>query len=162
MDVDSLLKSLFILFGAVAIVACNNSAEDRTVSTDVINIPASADGEMDMDELPKIVFEETEFNTGKITQGEIVNYNYSFTNDGNAPLVISSVTGSCGCTIPKNYPKEKIMPGEGGVIEVEFDSDNKWGEQVVTISVVTNSSPALTQLLIRTNIVVPDNMKTNQ
>lgn len=149
--------ALILLFSA-----CADDAEERKVDTDVINIPMSADDEMDKDELPRIVFEQREFNTGKITQGEVVNYTYKFTNEGSAPLVISSVQGSCGCTIPRNYPKGKIMPGEGGEIEVEFDSDNKWGEQTVTISVVTNSSPALTQLIIRTNIIVPDNMKTNQ
>jgi hypothetical protein len=145
----------------LAFTGCSDDSEERKVDTDVINIPMSAEDEMDEGELPKIVFDQREFNTGKITQGEVVNYTYKFTNEGNAPLVISSVQGSCGCTIPRNYPKGKIMPGEGGEIEVEFDSDNKWGEQTVTISVVTNSSPALTQLIIRTNIIVPDNMKTN-
>jgi len=160
--VDLLLKLGVLLVLLVAFTGCKEDAEDRKVDTDVINIPMSADEEMDEDELPKIVFEEKEYNTGKITQGEVLNFTYAFRNEGNAPLVISSVQGSCGCTIPRNYPKGKIMPGEGGEIEVEFDSDNKWGEQTVTISVVTNSSPALTQLIIRTNIIVPDNMKTNQ
>jgi hypothetical protein len=160
--VDLLVKAFSMAAVILLFSACTDDAEDRNVDTDVINIPMSADDEMDEDKLPKIVFEEREFNTGKITQGEVVNYTYRFTNEGNAPLVISSVQGSCGCTIPRNYPKGKIMPGEGGEIEVEFDSDNKWGEQTVTISVVTNSSPALTQLIIRTNIIVPDNMKTNQ
>jgi len=160
--VDLLLKLGVLLVLLVAFTGCKEDAEDRKTDTDVINIPMSADEEMDEDELPKIVFEEKEYNTGKITQGEVLNFTYAFRNEGNAPLVISSVQGSCGCTIPRNYPKGKIMPGEGGEIEVEFDSDNKWGEQTVTISVVTNSSPALTQLIIRTNIIVPDNMKTNQ
>lgn len=159
---DLLVKAFSLAALVLLFSACTDDAEDRKVDTDVINIPISADDEMDEDKLPKIVFEQREFNTGKITQGEVVNYTYKFTNEGNAPLVISSVQGSCGCTIPRNYPKGKIMPGEGGEIEVEFDSDNKWGEQTVTISVVTNSSPALTQLIIRTNIIVPDNMKTNQ
>lgn len=159
--VDLLAKVFFISALVFSFAGCEEGAEDRNVDTDVINIPMSADEEMDEDELPKIVFDETEFNTGKITQGEVVNHTYSFTNEGNAPLVISSVQGSCGCTIPRSYPRGKIMPGEGGEIDVEFDSDNKWGEQTVTISVVTNSSPALTQLIIRTNIIVPDNMKTN-
>jgi len=160
--VDLLAKFFLIAGIAFTITACSDDGDERNVDTGVINIPMSADEEMDKNELPEIVFEETEFNTGKITQGEIINYTYKFTNEGRAPLVISSVQGSCGCTIPRNYPKGKIMPGEGGEIEVEFNSDNKWGEQTVTISVVTNSSPALTQLIIRTNIIVPDNMKTNQ
>jgi len=159
--VDLLTRCAFVAL-IFSFVSCNEDTEDRKVDTDVINIPMSADEEMDKDVLPEIVFEETEYNTGKITQGEVLDFTYKFTNEGNAPLVISSVQGSCGCTIPRNYPKGKIMPGEGGEIEVEFDSDNKWGEQTVTVSVVTNSSPALTQLIIRTNIIVPDNMKTNQ
>ena len=160
---DLSIRIILIALLTFSLHSCKEDSEDRKVNTDVINIPSSADDDgMDADKLPKIVFEETEFNTGKITQGEIVNYSYKFTNEGNAPLVISSVKGSCGCTIPRNYPKGKIMPGEGGRIDVEFDSDNKWGEQTVTVSVTTNSSPALTQLIIRTNIIVPDNMKTNQ
>src|SRR5690606_32481844 len=106
-----------------------------------------------------ISFEETEFNSGKITQGEVLNYIYKFENTGDAPLVISSVSGSCGCTIPRSYPTGKIMPGEGGEINVEFNSDNKWGEQTITISVATNAIPAATMLYIKSNIVVPDNMK---
>jgi len=160
--VDLSTRIFLFLILTLSVTACNNDSDDRKVDTDVINIPMSADDEMDESELPKIVFDETTVNTGKITQGEVLNFTFPFSNEGNSPLVISSVKGSCGCTIPRSYPRGKIMPGEGGEIEVEFDSDNKWGEQTVTVSVVTNSSPALTQLIIRTNIIVPDNMKTNQ
>lgn len=146
---------------SILLFSCSNGDNEETVDTDIINIPATIDEELDTSDSPKIVFEETEFNTGKITQGAVLNYTYKFVNEGNSPLVISSVSGSCGCTVPRSYPTGKILPGEGGEIEVEFDSDNKWGEQTVTVSVVTNAVPSLTQLIIRTNIVVPDNMKTN-
>ncbi len=159
--VDLLNKYFFfiLLAGGVSLISCEE--EDRSVGTDIIDIPSTL-GDENANSKAKIEFEQTEILAGKITQGDVLTYSYNFTNVGDGPLVISSVTGSCGCTIPRNYPKGKILPGEKGTIEVEFNSDNKWGDQVVTISVVTNTLPSLTQLLIRTEVVVPDNMKSDK
>ena len=150
----------FFLVIGFTLEACQTKPTDRSIGTDVIDNPATLNGKK-TGKMPVIEFEETEFNSGKITQGEVLNYIYKFKNTGDAPLVISSVTGSCGCTIPRSYPTGKIMPGEGGEIDVEFNSDNKWGEQTITISVSTNAMPAATMLYIKSNIVVPDNMKMN-
>lgn len=60
-----------------------------------------------------------------------------FTNTGNAPLVISSATGSCGCTVP-TYPKEPIMPGQKGVIKVHYDT-NRLGAFNKTVTIVSNA-----------------------
>lgn len=141
--------------------ACTSSETDNTIGTDLIESPGTLSEDSEK-KLPKIEFEETEFNMGKISQGEKRTFEYTFKNTGDAPLIISNVSGSCGCTIPRDYPEGKIMPGEGGTITVAFDSDGKWGEQTVTINVTTNAIPALTQLLIRTDIIVPDKMKTNK
>ncbi len=160
MDLLIKIRITALLLVALALASCDSSSEDRTIGTDSIESPASLRDQKDQ-KLPRIEFDQTEFSTGKITQGEVRTFEYNFVNSGNAPLIISEVSGSCGCMIPKNYPKGKIMPGEGGTIEVEFDSDDKWGTQTVTINVTTNAIPAFTQLIIRTEIVVPDNMKTN-
>lgn len=42
-----------------------------------------------------------------------------FINDGDQPLVISSVRGCCGTRI-KDFPKEPVMPGEKAFVTVEF------------------------------------------
>ena len=160
-DVDlSIKKYGVIALLAIGILTGCNTEQDRTVNSDVLDNPATLKGEK-IDKMPEITFEEKEFKTGDISQGEVVNYVYKFTNTGKAPLVLSSVTASCGCTVAKNYPKGKILPGESGEIAVEFDSDNKWGALDVSITVGSNTIPAVTQLFIRTNIVVPDNMKSN-
>lgn len=148
-----------ILIVAALLASCSGEPESREVGTDMVDIPASLDGETSS-KRAKIEFEKSEFDTGKISQGDVFTFTYPFKNVGDAPLIISSVTGSCGCTVMRNYPKGKIMPGEGGEIVVEFDSDNKWGEQTIPINVATNSMPSLTQLVIKTEIIVPDPMKT--
>ena len=160
MDLSIKKCGFLILFAVAILTSCNPDNGDRTVSTDALDNPATLKGKK-IDKMPVITFEETEFKTGEISQGEVVNYIYKFKNTGNAPLVLSAVSASCGCTVAKNYPKGKILPGEGGEIAVEFDSDNKWGNLDVSITVGSNTIPAVTQLFIRTNIVVPDNMKIN-
>ncbi|KAB1157715.1 DUF1573 domain-containing protein [Flavobacterium luteum] len=45
---------------------------------------------------------------------------FEFTNTGDAPLIITEVQSTCGCTIPTK-PKEPIMPGKTGKIEVKYN-----------------------------------------
>lgn len=44
---------------------------------------------------------------------------FEFTNTGNAPLIISNVLSTCGCTVPTK-PDAPIMPGKTGKIEVKY------------------------------------------
>jgi hypothetical protein len=44
---------------------------------------------------------------------------FEFTNTGDAPLIITNVLSTCGCTVPTK-PNEPIMPGKTGKIEVKY------------------------------------------
>ena len=45
---------------------------------------------------------------------------FEFTNTGDEPLIITNAESSCGCTVPA-FPKEPIMPGKTGKIEVKYN-----------------------------------------
>jgi hypothetical protein len=45
---------------------------------------------------------------------------FEFTNTGDEPLIIINAESSCGCTVPA-FPKEPIMPGKTGKIEVKYN-----------------------------------------
>jgi len=45
---------------------------------------------------------------------------FEFTNTGDAPLIISNVLSTCGCTVP-SYSTEPIMPGKSGKIEIKYN-----------------------------------------
>lgn len=45
---------------------------------------------------------------------------FKFTNTGNAPLIITNVQSTCGCTVPSK-PKEPIAPGMTGEIQVKYN-----------------------------------------
>ncbi|WP_299903288.1 DUF1573 domain-containing protein [uncultured Aquimarina sp.] len=69
----------------------------------------------------KIEFKTEVIDYGEITKGSDGVRQFEFTNTGNAPLIISRVYSSCGCTIPKK-PEDPIAPGENGVIKVKYDT----------------------------------------
>lgn len=151
-------RYIAFFIGAFIFCQCSTNSSEGS-NSEIIDVPVNEDGELDRDKIAAISFEETMLNIGKISQGEVITHDFAFTNTGSAPLVIATVKGSCGCTIPRSYPTDQIEPGEGGVIEVEFDSDGLSGKHVVSIIISANTFPAATQLILNTEIVVPDNMK---
>lgn len=66
-----------------------------------------------------ITFEQKTIKLGTIYQQERYERVFTFTNTGDAPLVIEDIETSCGCTVVK-YSKEPIMPGKTGEIKVDY------------------------------------------
>ncbi len=87
-----------------------------------------------------LTFDETEFNFGKVDEGEMVAHTFKFKNTGSEPLIISNAKGSCGCTVPK-WPREPIPPGEGSEITVEFNSKGKKGNRNQKVTITANTNP---------------------
>jgi hypothetical protein len=99
-------------------------------------------------------FQEEEFNFNTIKQGESVNHDFSFTNTGKEPLVISNAQGSCGCTVP-TWPKEPIAPGATAVIKVTFNSAGKMGTQDKTVTLTSNAKQNPMVLHLKGNVEKP-------
>ena len=94
-----------------------------------------------------IEFSEMEHNFGSIKAGEKVGCIFSFTNTGDADLILISASASCGCTVPK-YDRKPIPPGGKGAIEVIFDSSGRSGLQTKTVVVQSNAENNLIILRI--------------
>ncbi len=102
-----------------------------------------------------IAYAEEVFDFGTITEGEKVTHVFSFTNTGDADLVIVSAKGSCGCTVPE-WPKEPIAPGEEGKISVVFNSEGKKGMQNKRVSIVANTEPSTTAVTLKGEVISPE------
>lgn len=89
------------------------------------------------EKVAKIEFKSETVDYGEIERGSDGVRVFEFTNTGNAPLVISKVSSSCGCTIPKK-PEEPIMPGESGEIQVKYDT-NRVGPIRKAVTVISNA-----------------------
>ena len=87
---------------------------------------------------PQISFTEEIYDLGIVAKGAKKIYSFSFQNIGNADLIIAGVESDCGCVVT-DFPKEPIMPGERGQINILFDSADESGKKVVNMVVYTNT-----------------------
>ncbi|MDR6967552.1 hypothetical protein J2X31_001563 [Flavobacterium arsenatis] len=99
-------------------------------------------------------FDKTEHDFGTIDEGDKVETVFTFTNKGEADLLITDAKGSCGCTVPE-YPKEPVKPGEKAKIRVSFSSIGKKGMQNKTVTLTANTKSGAEQLTIKAS-VTPD------
>jgi len=86
-----------------------------------------------------IDFPETTFDFGQIEEGTVAEHKFVFTNNGDQPLILSSVKASCGCTTP-SWTKEPILPGKQGHIKASYNSKNRPGGFNKSITVTSNAS----------------------
>jgi hypothetical protein len=89
-------------------------------------------------------------NFGKIKQGEPVTATFTFTNTGDAPLVLTEVKGSCGCTAT-DYTKEALAPGKSGYVKATYNAASP-GVFSKTVT-VTNSTGEVKLLIIKGEVI---------
>jgi len=87
---------------------------------------------------PKIVFQEEKHDFGTVERGPELQYNFKFTNKGNATLKIERVQTSCGCTGATAGDQTEYNKGESGEIKVNFATQGRSGHQEKSIYVYTN------------------------
>jgi hypothetical protein len=94
-----------------------------------------------------IIFEQEVYDYGTIEQGSDGLCVFKFTNKGKAPLVLSNVRASCGCTTPK-WTREPVQPGEEGIIEVKYNT-RILGNFNKSIRVTSNAANSVVVLRIK-------------
>ena len=99
------------------------------------------------DKAAKIEFKTETVDYGVIEKGSDGIRVFEFTNTGTAPLIISKVSSSCGCTIPKK-PEEAILPGKTGEIQVKYDT-KRVGPIRKAIPVISNADTPTKVLKIK-------------
>ena len=156
-----LLRSYCCLIIALcALVSCNNNGSKTTTNNDtgklpvsLVNNPHTANG---MDTVaaarkPTMDFQDTVHNFGVMQQEEVVEHDFTFTNNGKSPLIITSATGSCGCTVP-DYPRDAVEPGKSAVMKVTFNSTGKMGHQEKSVTIHTNTLRNIHMLYIKADV----------
>lgn len=92
-----------------------------------------------------------DFGTIKESDGN-VSCVFTVKNTGDAPLVITRVISSCGCTTPE-FTKEPIAPGKTGDIKVIYNPVGRVYPFVKTVSVYSNGKQGPLVLTIKGEVV---------
>jgi len=127
----NVLRGLVVLLFTSSAMAQNNVAE--------LNLKGSFD------------FKETIIDYGTIKQNTNGERVFIFTNTGKAPIVITKVKGSCGCTVATK-PKNPIMPGETAEIKVKY-ATNRLGVFSKTVTVNSNAKAGTVVLRIKGTVI---------
>jgi len=141
-------KQTIILVAAsmLLLTGCKGkTAQDADV--DLIRNPRSAQGYDESEKMPVLTFDSDMHDFGRLSAGENISYSFHFRNTGNADLIISNTSATCGCTVA-DYPKGRIAPGGEGYVTVTFKSAGKAGQQYQEVTIVSNAQPATSRLKI--------------
>ncbi len=100
----------------------------------------------------KISFRETEHDFGTIAEDDgAVSHTFTFKNEGKVPIVVQSVSTSCGCTA-SDWTKEPVLPGKEGKITARFNPLGRPHQFTKSLTVRSNGDPASVILFIRGNV----------
>ena len=157
-------RIFYVLALALMMLSCSNDGqttyhhftmENSNISTALVNNPASASEGTNQKE-PKFKFEVMEHDFGKLMQEEKVTFVYKFENIGDAPLIISAVEKTCGCTDVR-FPRQPIEPGGKGGITITYDSKGHKGVQNKRVTVKANTNPSTTILRFKAQVGTANN-----
>lgn len=150
--------SVALLAGAIVLglTACDKKTETTgegqtaaagaaTTATDTVRMP---EHQAEANAMTKTTaeFSEVEYDFGTVKEGTKVKHTYKVKNTGSAPLKITQVKPSCGCTA-SSWTKEEIAPGATGDIEIELNTAGKNGTIKKSITVTGNFSDNINKVL---------------
>ena len=131
------LKS--IVFGLITflIFSCDQDPSKKINAENVKAVEERIDKAYDSAE---IEFEFDSYDFGEVKDGEIVEVDFNFTNSGKSDLIIFDASASCGCTVPEYPQNVNIKPGQSDKLKVRFDTANKPGKQIKSVTLTTNTN----------------------
>ncbi|HRD54492.1 MAG TPA: DUF1573 domain-containing protein [Flavobacteriales bacterium] len=94
---------------------------------------------------PMISIDKESHDYGNIPQGANGTCEFTVTNTGDAPLIITQCQGSCGCTVPK-CETAPIKPGEKSAITVKYDT-NRVGPINKSVTITSNATNAPSKIV---------------
>ena len=147
------MRIINICFALLVLASCAQNNEQE-IYKNIVQSPLTADKNAKEVAMPKIEIDKDFFDFGEIDQDESVSTEFKLRNIGEAPLLIRSAKGSCGCTVPE-WPREVVLSGDNAIIKVTFNSGKRNGRQNKTITLVTNAIPSLKVLTIKGTVLVP-------
>jgi len=110
--------------------------------------------------LGQIEFKHNTCNFGEIFQGDTIEENFKFRNNGANSITINNV--KCRCEgIISDWPRVPINPGEMGIINIKYNTTKERGTQnkLIKVSAIIskNSDPVrIDDLRLQAEIIVPD------
>jgi Protein of unknown function (DUF1573) len=135
-------KYSVLALSAVLLFSCGNAQKGKDEGSKTATETAAADS----------LSKAAAFDFGQVKEGAQVKHTFVLKNSGDAPVIISKVTASCGCTQPE-FSKSPILPGGKSEIHVTFNSEGQVGKQQKIITIQSNASNGLTTVQLKGEVL---------
>jgi len=148
------MKKVMLCLGAICLIAFTSCKDDATKKINDENVAEAAERDATSSNFPVIEFNEEEHDFGEIEAKTPVETVFTYKNVGEAPLVITDIKSSCGCTVPKDWTTEPLAPGDTGQFTVKYNGSGA-NKITKTITVTANTEKGKETVRI-TAFVKPD------
>ncbi|AUS04087.1 DUF1573 domain-containing protein [Pseudotamlana carrageenivorans] len=149
------MKKVILGLTALCLMAMTSCKDNAAAKIDETNVTAAAERDANASDFPVLEFDKTEHDFGEVIAKTPVETVFKYKNTGNAPLVITDIKSSCGCTVPQDWSREPLAPGESGEFTVKFNgsgankvsksitvtANTEKGTEVVKISAFVKADP---------------------
>ena len=112
------MKNILFLLSFFFLFTCGDDPFSKVKSE---NVEKASVRDNSSSKFPVMTFNKTVHDFGVIQNGIPAETVFSYTNTGEAPLVITDIKSTCGCTVPKDWSREPLNPGESSQFTVKFD-----------------------------------------
>jgi ABC-type molybdate transport system substrate-binding protein len=148
------MKKVVLALSALCLIAFTSCKEDAAKKIDDNKVAAAADRDAASSVYPVLTFEKTEHDFGEIIAKTPVETVFKYKNTGEAPLVITDIKSTCGCTVPEDWSREPLAPGEEGQFTVKFNgSGTNKVSKAITVTANTEKGREVVKI---TAFVKPD------
>ena len=129
------MKKIIYLFAFIFVLtSCGDNPFSKVKSE---NVKSAAVRDNTPFKYPVMSFDRKVHDFGTIDDGVPQETVFSYTNTGEAPLVISDIKSTCGCTVPQDWSRAPLLPGESSKFTVKF---NGKGANKTTKTVTINAN----------------------
>lgn len=137
------MKKILILFVVASLTLTTFAQQQLASTTGVVGDVSKA--------IPLFNWSETAFDFGKIAVGKPATHEFTFINTGAAPLLISSVQASCGCTVAE-FSKDPIPPGSAGFVRATYNAA-RIGIFTKAVTINANTDIGVVRLVVSGEVV---------
>ena len=148
------MKKVILGFATLCLIAFTSCKENAANKIEESNLAAAAQRDAVSSKFPKLEFDKKEHDFGEIEAKTQVETVFKYTNTGEAPLVITDIKSTCGCTVPKDWSREPLAAGESGQFTVKFNGSGQ-NKVSKTVTVTANTEKG-TEMVKITAFVKPD------
>lgn len=155
------MKKLILGLSAMCLVAFTSCKENAAKKIDEKNVAVAAERDANSSKFPVIEFNETEHDFGEIKKGTKVTTVFKYKNVGDAPLVLTDIKSTCGCTVPQDWSRAPLAPGESEEFSVTFNGSGS-NKVSKTINITANTEKGKESVKITAFVKVPENKINNK